>query len=762
MNERALTGLTILLLAAAISPLAAQESTGLEEITVTATRRAENLQEVANSATVFSGSDIAHLGILQPRDLAEQTPGMLTKFGPNGLATVGFYIRGVGINDFTGTVDPSVGIYVDEIFMPTPDMLNFAVFDMERVEVLRGPQGTLYGRNSTAGAVNFIVAKPTHDLEGYIRAGGGSYGTKTTEAAVSGPLTEHLLGRVSFAGQWAPRDSGYSFNQFDGSRLGRNDSIAVRGQLQWLPTEDFNIRLSYTYGDRKADQPLLQHVAARDPANPSQICAPVLAGHRAEGACVDLLGYFEPSSDPYTGNSNLDPYLAMHSSDVAATIEWNLGRATLSSITGFDNFTKRQTQDIDASPNIAADNRTFNHVRNVSEEIRLTSDKSFPVEWIVGADYAHTTVNWFQTIDLTQLAGIPTSNGADQTTQASAVFGQITYPFLQKFELTGGLRYTDEKREWNGATFVGTFPNLAAAFASGAPILSQLPLPASDPRKGGPQDFPNSLDEKKVDYQAGFKYKPNDNSMYYISTSRAFRSGGFSSAVLFSQDAIAPYGPETLTAYEIGAKLTFPAARLRFNTSGFFYDFKGFQATFVRATEASARLQNAGNVHSRGLESSLEWFPTTRLTANIGVSLLHSEIVSSDVVLPPLNGGPATTIAGNEVPNAPHYTLNGRVRYDAPITSDYSLGIQGDFVKVGAHFLEPNNRTVLKENGYFLLNGRLSLSPNKGPWELAAWVKNLTNETYLSAAQDLMLSLGFAEVVLGQPRTWGVEAEYHF
>ena len=174
MNERALTGLTILLLAAAISPLAAQESTGLEEITVTATRRAENLQEVANSATVFSGSDIAHLGILQPRDLAEQTPGMLTKFGPNGLATVGFYIRGVGINDFTGTVDPSVGIYVDEIFMPTPDMLNFAVFDMERVEVLRGPQGTLYGRNSTAGAVNFIVAKPTHDLEGYIRAGGGS------------------------------------------------------------------------------------------------------------------------------------------------------------------------------------------------------------------------------------------------------------------------------------------------------------------------------------------------------------------------------------------------------------------------------------------------------------------------------------------------------------------------------------------------------------------------------------------------------------
>ena len=135
--------------------------------------------------------------MLEPRDLAEQTPGLLAKYGPNGLATVGFYMRGVGINDFTGTVDPSVGVYVDEVFQPTPDMLNFAVYDIERVEVLRGPQGTLYGRNSTGGAINFLTARPTKEFEGYARAGYGSFDTFTASGALSGPLSETLLGRLS-------------------------------------------------------------------------------------------------------------------------------------------------------------------------------------------------------------------------------------------------------------------------------------------------------------------------------------------------------------------------------------------------------------------------------------------------------------------------------------------------------------------------------------------------------------------------------------
>ena len=747
-------------LAVTDAPVHAQQMT-LEEVVVTATRREERLLDVASSATVFSGEDLQSLRVLEPRDLAEQTPGLLTKYGPNGLATVGFYMRGVGINDFTGTVDPSVGVYVDEVFQPTPDMLNFAVYDIERVEVLRGPQGTLYGRNSTGGAINFITAKPTREFEGFVRAGYGSYETGTLSGALSGPLTDTLLGRFSFSGVNSSSSSGYSKNLFTGNELGKNESIALRGQLLWAPSETFNARLMYSYGDANSEQPLLQHVGAIDAANPPNICPAIIAGHVSEGECVDFLGYFDADGDFYDASANVDPELDLRSDEVTLTIDWDLGNVALTSITGYADFSKRQSQDIDASPNVVADNFTFNDVENFSQEIRLTSDESFRLPWIVGVNYAETDIDWFQTIDLSDLA-IPTSNGAVQSTEAWALFGQLTVPISDRFELVGGLRYTEETRDWTGATFVGTFPNLDTAYASGAPRLSQLPLPPGDPGQGGLLDFPTSVDKDKVDYQAVLKFRPNDDSMYYLSVSEAFRSGGYSSAVIFSQAALEPYDEETLTAYEAGLKLSLAEGRVRFNASAFFYDYQDFQATFVRATEASARLQNAGDVEIVGMEASLDWLATEGLTIGAGLSLLDSEIVETDVVLPPLGGGPEATIEGNEIPNAPSYSFNGRIRYEMPIGGTFALGLQTDFNYVDEHFLEPNNREYLSEDGYFVANARVDLMPQGGPWQVSAWVKNLGDEEYRTAAQDLALSLGFSEIVTGVPLTWGLEFEYRF
>jgi iron complex outermembrane recepter protein len=760
MRATIVPALILATLATPVAPAFAQQA-ALEEITVTATRREERLLDVANSATVFSGDDLQALRVVEPRDLAEQTPGLLTKYGPNGLATVGFYMRGVGINDFTGTVDPSVGVYVDEVFQPTPDMLNFAVYDIERVEVLRGPQGTLYGRNSTGGAINFIAARPTREFEGFVRAGYGSYETGTLSGALSGPLTDTFLGRFSFSGINSSSSSGFSKNLYTGNELGKNESIALRGQLEWIPSDAFDARLMYNYGDSKSEQPLLQHVGTQDATNPGVICAPVIAGHVSEGDCVDFLGYYDADGDFYDGSANVDPKLDLRSDEVTLTINWDLGPATLTSISGYADFSKRQSQDIDASPNVVADNYTWNDVENFSQEIRLTSDESFSLPWIIGANYAKTDIDWFQTIDLSDLA-IPTSNGATQSTEAWAVFGQLTIPLGEKFEFVGGLRYTNETRDWTGATFVGTFPNLAAAYASGAPRLSQLPLPPGDPGQGGPLDFPTSVDKDKVDYQAVLKFHPSDQSLYYLSVSEAFRSGGYSSAVIFSQEALEPYDAETLTAYEVGLKLALAGNRLRLSAAGFFYDYQGFQATFVRATEASARLQNAGDVEILGMEAQLDWLPTDRLTLGAGLSLLDTEIVKTDVVLPPLDGGPESTIKGNEIPNAPAVSFNGRIRYEMPVGSTFALALQTDFNYVDEHFLEPNNREYLKENGYFLANARASLLPQNGPWQVSAWVKNLTDEEYRTAAQDLALALGFSEIVTGVPLTWGVEFEYRF
>jgi iron complex outermembrane receptor protein len=755
-----------LLITVAIVPLFGLPDSGLaqelDEITVTAARREQTLNTLPISASVFSSEQLEQLRMLEPRDLDQQTPGLLTKNGPNGLATVGFYMRGVGINDFTGTVDPSLGIYVDEVFMPTPDMLNFAVFDVERIEVLRGPQGTLYGRNSTAGAINFITASPTREFEGYVRGEYGSYGTGRITGALSGPISETLMGRLSVDYRTSSSSDSWSFNRFTGNELGKLDQTAIRGQLLWEPSEAFSARLIYSFGDHESEQPLLQHIATRDPNNPGAICAPVIAGRRAEGDCVNLLGYFDPDSEPYDGDANLDPTLEIQSDDVSLIMNWDVGDFTVTSITGYNDFTKFQGQDIDASPNVAADNETENTVENFSQEIRLTSGDSSNIGWIVGANYATTDVNWFQTIDLTELAGIPTSNGADQTTDSWAIFGQVSVPLSDTLEVSGGLRYTDEKREWQGATFVGTFSNLQQALASGAPRLSQLPLPPGDPNAGGPLDFPNVKQEENVDFSLVLKYTPSDTAMYYLRVAEGFRSGGFSSAVIFSQDALEPYDPEELLAYEAGLKLSSGDKRLRFDSSVFYYDYEGFQATFVRANEANARLQNAGDVEIYGLEASLDWVPTERWDLNLGLSLLESEIVSTSVVLPPLDGGPEVTIEGNEIPNAPGFSINGRARYYLPLGSNFVAALQADFVSVDEHFLEPNNREVLKADSYTLVNARVEIGPREGPWRAAAFVRNIGDEVYRTAAQDLALALGFNEIVLGIPRTWGVQLEYQF
>lgn len=754
------------LVTAAMIPVIATPDPGLaqelEEITVTAARREQTLSTLPISASVFSNEQLEQLRMLEPRDLDQQTPGLLTKYGPNGLATVGFYMRGVGINDFTGTVDPSLGIYVDEVFMPTPDMLNFAVFDVERVEVLRGPQGTLYGRNSTAGAINFITAAPTREFEGYARAEYGSYSTGRLTGAVSGPFSDALMGRLSVDYRDSASDDGWSFNRSTGNELGKLEQTAIRGQLLWEPADAFSARLIYSFGDHESEQPLLQHIAARDPDNPGAICDPVIAGLRAEGACVNLLGYFDPDSEPYDGDANLDPTLEIESDDISLIMNWDVGGFTLTSVTGYNDFTKFQAQDIDASPNVAADNETESTVENFSQEVRLTSVESLNFDWILGASYATTDVNWFQTIDLTELAGIPTSNGADQTTDSWAIFGQVTVPLSETFEISGGLRYTDEEREWQGATFVGTFSNLQEALASGAPRLSQLPLPPGDPNAGGPLDFSNVKQEENVDFSVVLKYTPGDKAMYYLRVAEGFRSGGFSSAVIFSQEALEPYDPEELLAYEAGLKLSSADNRLRFDSSVFFYDYQGFQATFVRADEASARLQNAGDVEIYGLESNLDWLPTERWDLNLGLSLLESEIVSTSVVLPPYDGGPEVTIEGNEIPNAPSFSFNGRARYYLPLGSNFLAAFQADFTSVDEHFLEPNNREVLKADSYTLVNARVEFGPREGPWRAAAFVRNIDDEVYRTAAQDLALSLGFNEMVLGFPRTWGLQLEYEF
>ena len=620
--------------------------------------------------------------------------------------------------------------------------------------------------------MNIISARPTDEVEGYIRAGYERYDTATLEAALSGPLSDQLLGRVSFAGQISDTDSGYAFNRLTDNTIGNDDRAAVRGQLHWLPRDDFDVRVIVNYGHHESEEPLLEGAQGLDPVT-GAVCAPIIAGNRAEGQCVGLLGQFDPDDNRFDTEADTEPKVEMEDHNVAGHVNWRLPRFTVTSITGYEHFEKEQAQDLDSSRFVIGNNDTINsEVDSFSQELRLTSDDSWPFAWIVGGFYFHSDIAWFQTIDLSDIA-IPTSNGADQDTESWAVFGDITVPFGEKFEFEGGIRFTHEKRDWAGGSVIGTFTNLAEALAlTPAPPLSALPIPASGTLPspaapagslpGGPLDFDNSIEEDNVDFRAVIKYHHNDDMMFYMSVSEGFRSGGFSGAVIFSQESLEPFEPESLRAYEGGFKTNLLDGRMQFNASGFYYDFEGYQATFVRGSEVSARLQNAGDVEIFGAEAELKWLVTDDLFVDLGLSYLDNEIVSSEVVLVPLEGGAAATIEGNKVTNAPEWSFNGRVRYELPLTAGFRPYIQGDFKYVDDHFLEPNNRLILKEDGYFLLNGRLNFEQESGPWHASAWVRNITDEEYLSSGQDIIVALGFAHRIQGMPRTYGVEVGYRF
>jgi iron complex outermembrane receptor protein len=751
------------LLAVSVTALATADAYAQEvgDIIVTAQKRQDTVNNVSTAIRAFSGQELKELGVNSPLDLGKQVSGLMAKNSSNGASQVEFYLRGVGLTDFTSTTNPSVGINVDEVSKPAPEMANFGLFDMERVEVLKGPQGTLYGRNSTAGAINFIVQKPVDHFEGYVRLGYSSFDDKHYEAVVNVPITSTLYGRVSFAGDQAPHH-GYFTNLYNGDHLGYRNENAVRGQLLWRPDSRFEARLTLNYGRGKDDTAQLAHVGTQSATNRSQFCAPVLAGFRDEGPCVDNAGYASPNNKPYVGSTDFPNNLSLRDRSATLNMNYDFGRASLTSITAYQKFNRRQNQDLDAGPLVEADNPNHDQINAFSQEVRLTSDKSWGFDWILGAYYSYDRVQFAQRIDLEDSLGFPTSNFADQRTRSEALFATVTVPIIPKVDVIGGVRYTHETRSWHGGSFVGDFDNIGQAYASGAPVLSALPLPAGDPRIGGPFDFPDQVHANKVNFKAQLEYRPITNWLFYAGVSNGFRSGGFSSAIIFSQDAMKPYKPETLTDYEVGSKLRLLDGKLQLNDAAFYYDYKGYQANFTAQGAANSALQNIGNVHIYGAEADISARPITPLTLRAGITYLHARIVSSNVVLVPYGSTVATTITGNSLPNAPKLSGNALIRYDLPLNDDLKSSFQLDATYFTSHFLEPNNREVLKQNGYALINGRVALTGHDSRWEIAVWVKNIADKRYKTAAYDLSSAFGFDLFTYGLPRTAGGELTYRF
>ncbi|MBS0474778.1 MAG: TonB-dependent receptor [Proteobacteria bacterium] len=723
------------------------------EIVVTAQRREQNLQDVPVAVTALTGSKIADLGIRSSADIAGVVPNLEIGLpGGEGNQPL-IYIRGVGLADTNSNNAGPNGVYVDEVYVSSPGAQTFQLFDLERVEVLKGPQGTLYGRNATGGAINFITAKPSKDFEGSASISYGSYNTVHGEAAVGGPLSDSV--RFRLAGTGTTSD-GYVHNLLTGRRENGQGSFALRGQLAVDVTDNFDALVNAHGGKVNVRAPQYRSLGLLDPATGfTTPCAPdaIMANQ-----CGNALGYVSPPGF-YDGAYDRSQKLNVENLGTSLRLNWRLGGITLTSITAYDYNNKLHREDTDASPLaiLAIDYGVRSDT--VTQELRL-SGASDKVNWVVGGYYLNEVLKQNQTGDLfRELRGLTPGGGADttgattggapvlfartlnrQTTEAAALFGQIEYQLAPSLRATLGGRYNYERKHFLAAA------QLEDAIIDGTPVPGGIaPLYAFDNRKS----FEN------VSFKAGLDYDVAQDVMAYASVSTGFKSGGFNGGFLSFDPAQAavqaqPFGEETLTAYEVGLKSRLFDRHLRFNAAAFLYDYKDLQLYTLINTGAIplTLLDNAANARIYGAEFEMVARPVERLDVTLNLGLLHTEIKNF------ISAG--TNYSGNRLALSPTVSFSGQVSYEVPLSSALTLAFQPAFSYRSSQFFSADNNPLLQQQGYWLFDGRIALKGGAGRWEVAAFGHNITAKKYINYAVDLS-DFGTIEQFRGEPQTFGIE-----
>lgn len=737
---------------------AAESGEGIGDIVVTAQRREQNLQDVPVAVTAFSGDAIADLGIQSSSDIAGVVPNLEIGLpGGEGNQPL-IYIRGVGLADTNSNNAGPNGVYVDEVYVSSPGAQTFQLFDLERVEVLKGPQGTLYGRNATGGAINFITAKPSRDFQAQASLSYGSFDTISGEAAVGGPISDSVRFRLSGTGA---HSSGYIDNLLTGRRENGQGSFALRGQLALDVADNFDALLSVHGGKVDVRSPQYRSLGILDPA--TGFTTPCAEDAILANQCGNVFGYVSPEGF-YDGNYNRSDRLVVKNWGTSARLNWELGGVAITSISAYDWNDKLHREDTDASPASILDIDYGVRSKTFTQELRLSGSGS-GITWVFGGYYLHETLSQNQTGDLfRELRPLTPDGGADtggvttggapvlfsrtlnrQTTDAMAIFGQAEVELSPSLRATLGGRYNFERKRFTAAA------QLEDDIIDGFPIPGGiLPLYAFDNRKS----FEN------VSFKIGLDYDITDDVMAYASVSTGFKSGGFNGGFLSFDPAEAavqaqPFEEETLTAYEVGLKSTLFDRRLRFNAAAFYYDYKDLQLYTLINTGAIplTLLDNAANATIYGAEFEMIAKPADRFDITLNLGLLDTEIKDFTSA--------GTDFSGNRLALSPTVTFSGIANYEIPLSAGLAFAIQPSVSYRSRQYFSADNSPLLEQKGYWLVGGRIALKDEDGRWEVAVFARNLTRKKYINYAVDLS-DFGFIEQFRGEPRMFGIEARVKY
>lgn len=726
-------GAAALLTAAPALAQTEPDAGGSDVVIITAQKRAEDIVDVGATVNALSAQSIQDRGIAQVSDFVSQLANVDVKENSPGTLPV-ITIRGIGLNDFSATNNPAAGVYVDEVYLSSLALLNTDFFDVERMEALRGPQGTLYGRNSTAGAINIISARPSLDgFAGRLEAGYGNYSTADVEGMVNLPVSSDFA--LRFSGKYIKQDEGFYFDTSRNDDIGKRDVLLGRAQALWRPSDSFEALLKIEGQKVRSEVGAgeffgaLPNGAAACPGSPQ---------------CTDFLGYFDPDNDPFRGDWSVDP--TYDSDQFAATLrlEADLGGVTLTSITGYVDFDRNWGADTDGTPFRETDFIETDDIQQVSQEVRLSGEAG-AASWIAGVFYSHDDVVGRYDGNLQDLFNTTLLTTWDQTTESAAIFGNVDYALSENVSLVGGLRYTWEQKDYTGADI--DLVSLAPGSA-----LTQAPF-GTPPITLAFND--DSIDDTNWSWKVGVNWTPMDDALVYASISQGAKSGGFFSGVATNSGQLQAYKPEQLIAYEVGAKQRTDSYDI--GASAFYYDYQDVQ-TFIRDTTGALPIQRLGNVDEAtvyGADLTAAWYPEALqgLTLSAAIGLLNTELGAFD------SGGGGVP-AGNELPDAPELSGTLGASYEVELTPDWSMKLQGEGRYTGDQFKDSLNDPLVAADSYWTLNARAILDHRDG-WSLSVWGRNITDERYVTQGVN-NLPLGYGFRVYGAPATYGVSVSKEF
>ncbi|HEX3914383.1 MAG TPA: TonB-dependent receptor [Steroidobacteraceae bacterium] len=713
----------------------ASDTAGLEEIVVTAQRREESAQNVGIAMSVISGQSLADKSISRVNDLQNAVPSLQVE-PAFGSSQPQFRLRGIGFIDYTSNNTSPVGVSLDGVAFALPIQTQGQLFDIDRVEVLRGPQGTLYGRNTTGGEINFISNRPTAEPHAGISLEYGTHNEVRADGFASGSIAEGLTGRLSVATE---QGGAWQRNRVTGQSLGDEDKIAVRGQLQWRPADAVDVRLGVHGSQDKSDEQGLYLLAPFTPGNGAPTIPPpptipadtsrYATGWSLNPAFAKLIG-INANSKPGLNNSN-------DGADLTANID--LGGVKLTGISAYNKLIRREYADWDATQFNASDEYLNSDFNVFSQELRLAAG-SGRFDWVAGLFYSDEDLHEDFYSDLTNRLGGITVTTYEQAAHSVGVFAQGNYRLTDTLKATLGLREDHENRELIG---------LNTAFLPGAPSLT-----------GGALD--RSITSNLPSGKLELDYQPLSATLFYASISRGVKSGGFTAHNTVTAPSADPFEPEKLTAYEIGVKSDLTPT-LRANGSVFYYRYKDQQILGKVFDDASQTfIGSFVNADSRinGGEIDLEWRPLAGISISQYAGFVQGYYTSRLLNVPLDPTQPSVDYNGRPE-SIPKWSYGGDASYSwnvgaFTVTAESNYSFHDTYSQF--FLLGSNDFTIPK---YWLANANLSLAPaSGGPWTLGLWGRNIFDKSY-DLTRNFFLP-GSEVAAAGEPATVGIRLSYKY